>query len=329
MLFSKIKGHGNTLSYLENMCESRVTLAGNYLFKGPESVGKFASAKLLAKYLTCLSTEIDTECRCGNCRIFPGSPDYIEINKGSEIIKIEDVEPFEQWSALHPFKSKKKVIIINNADNLNLSASNRLLKLLEEDRGYLVCILITSKINLMLPALVSRCRVIAFENLRPEIINDILSNVSINAVDQEFLRKIQRYMSGGILSNYSKYLSVSKKVPSFVRLMTGKDEGSILTFIDTITTNGELVNFVELLVVYLNDILKMHFSATKEVSFLGELDNLEFATSLWSEEICFTLIAKLRACLEIYGKGLNLDIKQNVKSSLSGVYMLLNRKKTV
>ena len=87
MLFNRIKGHDSTISKLADMCVDG-SFSGPYLFKGPEAVGKFTIAKILSKYITCLSSELDPGCRCGNCRIFPESPDYLEIDCGDNIIVI-------------------------------------------------------------------------------------------------------------------------------------------------------------------------------------------------------------------------------------------------
>jgi len=323
MLFNKIKGHDKVISKLTDMCVNR-SFSGPYLFKGPESVGKFTIARHISKYLTCISSDLDPGCRCGNCRIFPKSPDYMEINLGSDIIKIEHIEPIEEYVSLAPFRGDRKVVVINNAEKINLPASNRLLKLFEVDRTNVVYFLISSKMNKILPTVVSRCHLISFTNLDPEHISDILGKVSVSEKDIIFLRKINNYIDGGILSDYYKYLSISKRIPSFFKSFKGRDEGNILSVVDEMGEEGNLAYFLELLIVYVNDILKMHYSSVDEISFYRNLDDIEGNTEIWTEEVCLAMVARLRDCLKTHNLGLNLNIKSNVKSSLSWVFLLLN-----
>lgn len=325
MLFSRIRGHDLTMSKLADMCIDG-SFSGAYLFKGPEAVGKFTIAKVISKYITCLSDDPDPSCRCSNCRIFPNSPDYLEINQGKNIIKVDDIAPIEEYVSLSPFRSKKKVVVINNADNMNTSAANRLLKLLEVDRKNVVYFFITSKVDSVLPTVVSRCRQLPFSGLDPEHISSILGKVNISEKDIVFLRNIHKYVHGGILSDYHKYLGISKDIPSYIKSLTGKDESGPLIKIDEIDENENLVYFVELLVIYLNDILKIHYDSSSEISFYHNIEELEAASEIWDSEVCLTLISRLRDCLQTLNKDLNLKIKSNVKSSVSWVYMLLNRK---
>jgi DNA polymerase III delta prime subunit len=326
MLFSRIKGHDRTISKLADMCVDD-SFSGPYLFKGPESVGKFTIAKILSKYITCLSSDLDPSCRCGNCRIFPKSPDYLEINLGRDIIKVDDVAPIEEYVSLSPFKSKKKVVLINNAENLNSSASNRLLKLLETSRSKVVYFFITSNVDRMMPTVVSRCRPISFGGLDPEHISSILEKAHISEQDIKFLRKIHNYVHGGILSDYYKYLAVAKDIPSFINSLSGNDEANILIKIDEIDEKGNLIYFIELLIVYINDILKMHYDSVNQVSFYKDIEGLDNKTESWGIEVCLTMISRLRKCLDVDKKGLNLKIRGNVKSTMSWIFMLLNRTK--
>lgn len=326
MLFSRIKGHQQAISKLADMCVDK-SFSGPYLFKGPEAIGKFTIAKVVSKYITCLSDELDPICRCGSCRDFPQTPDYMEIDAGPSIIKVDDVAPIDEFASLAPFRSSKKVVVINNVENMNSTATNRLLKLLEFNRYNVVYFLITSDVSQVLPTLVSRCRVMSFNGLDPEHISSILEKVRVSEKDIEFLRRIHNYVHGGILSDYNKYLRLSKDIPSYFKSFSGKDEGSLLIKIDEIDEREDLLHFSELLLVYTNDILKIHYGSEKRVSFFESIDDLEEASEVWSVEVCLAFVSRIRRCLELDKKKLNLKIRSNVKSSVSWVYMLLNRKK--
>ena len=142
MLFTKIEGHGNILPTLEKMCTNR-KFRGAYLFSGPVSVGKYTIASVLTKHILCTGKELDTDCRCSSCRQFPESPDLFAIDKGSRSkILVEDVAGIEEFISLSPYKSPQRVVLINDAHNMNPQAANRLLKLLEISRDVVVFLLV-------------------------------------------------------------------------------------------------------------------------------------------------------------------------------------------
>jgi DNA polymerase III subunit delta' len=325
MLFNRIKGHEHTISVLSDMCVNS-SFSGPYLFKGPEAVGKYTIARMIAKYVTCVSEDLDPGCRCGSCRIFPKTPDYLDIDRGSSMIKVEDISPIEEYVSLAPFKSSQKIVVINNAENMNSAAANRFLKLLEVERAQVIFIFVTSNPDKMLSTVVSRCRILSFGGLDPENISAILSKVRISEKDIVFLRKIHNYVHGGILSDYNRYLELAKDVPSFVKRLSGKDEADLLIKISDYHDKGLLEHFLELLVLYMNDLLKVFYGSEEEVSFSKDIEFLEAASEKWEPDVCLTVIAKSRSCLEVHKSGLNLNMCSNVKSLISWTYMLLKRK---
>jgi len=327
MLFDKIKGHDSVLQKLSTMCEDK-SFSGVFIFKGPPSIGKHTTAKTLTKYLTCTESEISTDCRCSNCRQYPSVPDLFEVDKGTDLIKIEDIAALEEYASLLPYKSKRKVVLINNIENLNNHAANRLLKLLEVPREHIVYIFISSNFKKISPIIVSRCRTIEFEGLTLDAFKNILSNQKVSDRDTEFLWSIHDQTRSGVLGRHFVYLKVEKTVPSFVKQFTGKNENNLLIQIDELVTKGELTEFLEILIVYVGDILKMHFGCTNLICFRHDLENIEGLTEKWTEDLCLALISKLRECLKIGDSGLNLSLRSNVRNSVSWIYMLLNKKST-
>ena len=57
------------------------------------------------------------------------------------------------------FNNTLKVYFIKSAEKMNLSASNKLLKFLEEPNENIIGILFTSDINIILPTIRSRCEI--------------------------------------------------------------------------------------------------------------------------------------------------------------------------
>ena len=73
-----------------------------------------------------------------------------------------------------PLEARKRVIIVNEAERFNLSSSNAFLKTLEEPPAETVIILISSSPDMLLQTILSRCQKVAFNQVSPQIITDIL-----------------------------------------------------------------------------------------------------------------------------------------------------------
>ena len=83
--------------------------------------------------------------------------------------------------------NKKECVIIEEADCMNQSAQNALLKTLEEPPEYAVFFLITQHPSVLLPTIRSRCTLVRFAPLEDEEVEEILIN---RGVSEEKARSI-------------------------------------------------------------------------------------------------------------------------------------------
>ena len=91
------------------------------------------------------------------------------------MIKIAQIRNIKNFLGQQSINSEKKIVLINNAHLLNEAASNCLLKTLEEPSNG-IFILLTSKLNLLLDTIISRCQIIRFRSFSGNQINSILKN---------------------------------------------------------------------------------------------------------------------------------------------------------
>jgi DNA polymerase-3 subunit delta' len=111
---------------------------------------------------------------CGRCpacgRIVRNvHPDVLILEPGDTgTIKIEAVREVVDRSSYRPFEGRRRVVIIDEADALVPQAQNALLKTLEEPPSSSVFILITSRPDVLLPTVRSRCPQLAFRPLDAE-----------------------------------------------------------------------------------------------------------------------------------------------------------------
>ena len=89
---------------------------------------------------------------------------YIElkiIEPDGQWIKKEQIDDLQSFCSKKAIIGDKKVYVIYDAELLNLSAANSLLKFLEEPENNIYGILVTKNINSMLKTIVSRCQLLS------------------------------------------------------------------------------------------------------------------------------------------------------------------------
>lgn len=79
-------------------------------------------------------------------------------------IKKEQLDSLQKEFSVKSVEGNKKIYIINQAEKLNVQASNSILKFLEEPEENIIAILITNNIYQMLSTIVSRCQVLSLES---------------------------------------------------------------------------------------------------------------------------------------------------------------------
>ena len=117
---------------------------------------------------------------CGTCpsckRIARGvHADVLTIEPGDTgVIKIDQVREAIDRTAYRPFEGRRRVVIINDADLMNADAQNALLKTLEEPPSASTFVLVTSRPDVLLPTVRSRCQRLRFGRLSPVDVATVL-----------------------------------------------------------------------------------------------------------------------------------------------------------
>jgi DNA polymerase III subunit delta' len=180
MPFRQIVGNRHLLELI-GRAASRGTLPPSLIFAGPEGVGKRMAAVALAQLMNCLEPgKFDGLDACGACvsckRIARGvHADILMIEPGDTgAIKIDQVREAIERSAYKPFEGRRRVVILNDAEALNAEAQNALLKTLEEPPAASTFIIVTSRPDMLLPTVLSRCQRLRFGRLSPGEVADVL-----------------------------------------------------------------------------------------------------------------------------------------------------------
>ena len=164
---------------LNNIVQKKV-ISNAYIFYGPEHVGKKETAlRFIAGLIrnNYSDLEVYPKIRDNNYADYLKiEPTYLlkgnlinqsEIDKettltNKPLIRIEQIRNIKVFLSKKSIQSTKKFILIEDAHLLNESSSNCLLKTLEEPTNG-VFILLTSRLNLLLDTIISRCQIIRFK----------------------------------------------------------------------------------------------------------------------------------------------------------------------
>lgn len=195
MPFSDLIGHHRIRQLLARAC-ARGTLPPTLLFAGPSGVGKWRTAETVAAVVNCLTPvrageapgplELSAEPSdlpidaCGVCRscdrIARGvHVDVLRLEPDDRAsIKIDVVRDVLERTGFRPFEGRRRMVLIREADTLEPSAQNALLKSLEEPPPGTAFILTTAVPGALLPTVRSRCMRVAFGRLTTAEVADVL-----------------------------------------------------------------------------------------------------------------------------------------------------------
>ena len=177
MPFRDLAGH-RVLLDLVARAAARGSLPPSLIFAGPDGVGKRLAALSLAQLFNCTSVvgvadgELAPDA-CGDCsacrRIARGvHADVLVVEPGDTgSIKVDQVRAAIERTAYRPFEGRRRVVIVDDADAMEASPQNALLKTLEEPPAASTFVLVTSRPDVLLPTVRSRCQRIRFGPISP------------------------------------------------------------------------------------------------------------------------------------------------------------------
>jgi DNA polymerase-3 subunit delta' len=212
-MFDQLIGNERAKEILRRMLRQR-RVPGALLFAGESGLGKKLFAVELARALNCRAPRGEEACgACASCmRVgrfrFPSPDDKEELRRivwgehrdvgfilpSGRFITIEAVRELEHESNFRPYEGAARVFIVEEADRMNESASNALLKTLEEAPPTTHIILNTSRPASLLPTIRSRCQTVRFAPLAFEEVEKYLVETRARAGEEA---RLAARLSGG------------------------------------------------------------------------------------------------------------------------------------
>lgn len=180
-------------------------IAHAYLFEGDKGTGKHELSLWLAQRLFC--QQVREEEPCGNCvqckRIeMEEHPNVRVIQPEGQSIKVDQIRQLQSEFSRKGFEKGMQIFIIQQADTMNVSAANSLLKFLEEPEGEMLAILEVESLGKMLPTIQSRCQIIHFNPLNKQQLVKQLQDNGINEKSANLL--------ASLTNSYHKAVEISE-----------------------------------------------------------------------------------------------------------------------
>lgn len=197
--FRDIYGNKTVLANLRN-AKKYDRVAHCYMFCGEDGLGKRTVAKAFAKSLVC---EAGGEEPCGKCASCiqvenENHPDVIFVkHEKPTVFGVDDIrDGLNKSIVIRPYKSEKKIYILDDGEMLNAQAQNAMLKTIEEPPEYAVILILTNNREVFLPTILSRCVELNFQPVTDDEVAKYLTKNGFNI--EEKRDEVLRFAAGNI-----------------------------------------------------------------------------------------------------------------------------------
>lgn len=178
MPFADISGHDRIIEVFRRSVRSG-KVPHSFIFEGIPGCGRRKTALALIQAIFCRAVADDACGVCPSCRKVDkgnhGDIHFVQPLPDKRDIAIDQLREIQRELSLRPYEAPRKACIIEPAERMSVNAANSLLKTLEEPPGNAIIILLTENADMLLPTIRSRCQLIRFAPLSPEIISELLA----------------------------------------------------------------------------------------------------------------------------------------------------------
>ncbi|MEE2944599.1 MAG: DNA polymerase III subunit delta' [Pseudomonadota bacterium] len=309
-----------------------------WLLTGPKGVGKATLAWQIARFLLATLKSDgggmfdDAPQIAQSLAIDPEHPVARRIQAGSEPglfsvkrpydektkklksqITVDEIRKLKNFFALSATDGGRRVVILDSADEMNVSAANALLKLLEEPPADTVIFLISHQPSRLLPTIRSRCRELRLSTLNAEDMAAALKQADVETDHSAAMGELAsgsvgeaiRLSQSGGMRIYADLINLFSELPQMNRPRA-------LALADSAVGRGSeeryemLLNLIDLFLIRVartgaTGQLPGVEAAPGEADLLGRLSPTPHKTRAWAE-VAAEITSRNR-----HGKSVNLD----------------------
>ncbi len=235
-------------------------LSHAYLFETKGNKNAYNMIIAFVKYILCpYNKTLKTDCgKCTQC-------EKIDKNIFSELkiiepdglwIKKEQLEELQQEFSYKAVEANKKIYIIKNADRLNESSANSILKFIEEPEANVIALLIADNLYQVKDTIISRCQIINFnKNQNNEL---------------DYIQKLQDTIKipFDITEDTDLLKEKIQNVITFINTIENKKLDSIIytnkLFHSIFKEKNEIIFAFDIIILYYKDIINEKINQKKE-----------------------------------------------------------------
>ncbi len=323
MAFGDIIGQDRALRILFGTLK-RKRVPSAILFSGDAGIGKGLAALNYAKSINCLQP-VDYDCcdSCPSCKKIDSAthPDVLIItlenveemlslkskegkDKNRYEFPIEAVRKIEEIIHLKSYEGRKKVIIIDDADAMNIAAANAFLKTLEEPPPDSLIILVSSNPDRLPDTVRSRCINIKFYPLPLDGCKGVISEY-VDAKDMDFVLNLAMGRPGLAVS-----MELVKERERFAGILNNMIQGESK---DAWADKGEIKSWLDMASVLLRDMAVSSEFGVRSSEFLIFSDVVSAKSTLNYILNAYQEMQRLRGLLDF---NLNKSITWNYVSTI-------------
>ena len=238
----ELLGHGSQLDKLaESYRAGRLHHA--WLISGPRGVGKATLAFHIARYILANpdnllaheSTSAELWSKNVTRQVAQASqPDLLHLTrpwdektkKFKTQLSIDEIRKTQNFYGMTAGSNGWRITIVDAADDMNASAANALLKVLEEPPKRSIFLVLTHSAGRLLPTIRSRCQLLPLKPLAEDVVAAKLSSLGLGLADNE-LNEISKLSEGSIRrAIVLAQGDVLSEYRLFLKLMDGHAKGS-------------------------------------------------------------------------------------------------------
>ncbi|MDV6378950.1 DNA polymerase III subunit delta' [Sporosarcina sp. GW1-11] len=275
-----------------------------YIFDGSNGAGKEAIAFYFTKLLLCMNPVEHVPCEtCHSCkRIDSGNhPNVMLIRPDGQDIKKEQMSSLIMKMTKKGYEEGRKVYVIANAERMNTSAANTLLKFLEEPEGNVTAILLTDSYQSILPTIQSRCQRISLQPMnRQESMESLIAQGVTTSMAATATMLTANVNAAYEMVQEDSFVQRRRLVLKLVEAIEQRSPGEALLFIQTdwmplMKEKSDCEQGIDLLLFAYRDIVAVKAGLQSTIAYP---DQLELFTRYSVKNAYSSLTVKIDAILQ-------------------------------
>jgi len=177
-------------------------------------------------------------------------------------IRINTIREIERTLKYKPREGNYRVVIMIDADQLIVHAENAFLKTLEEPPPYAVIILTTTKLDSLLPTIISRCRKVRFTKIPiPIIENELMKKHDVEKFQARIAARIANgSLAKAILISKDQSPRARKLSLDLVDCLMDENLNSVYELSEYFKRNRDeelLIGMIDFLIIWFSDIINL------------------------------------------------------------------------